>query len=334
MKRPLVTALLAVTFVSCSFILLPGQTLVESGPWKSFKQEHPSLSNVEIPSPFVLRRISGTVTWNGGKPLKGAYVEIGLREGETLGTDSDSKGSFQLSDFRFVRVFGIFGPFVQSAALRPGTYRFKVTKDGFHSTVGTIVISADAPKESILQIDLVPGEGYEEPPPPEDSIPSETLIPLSDALPVFETPRHKKWPEKYSAVYMPVSLAVGRVRTSDFPVDKQWYNIALHLEKRLPFRDLVCMLGKTWLENCSGSELLLRGYWTVWEGEHIVAKGWIPDNGPCIFGDKDMFECLGGFAGEAGKRYVVQVRFTLDGTPLNVTNPRLMVIRHKDLFGE
>jgi hypothetical protein len=30
--------------------------------------------------------------------------------------------------------------------------------------------------------------------------------------------------------------------------------------------------------------------------------------------------------GESGKKYVVEVKFTKDGTPLNVANPHLIVI--------
>ena len=41
--------------------------------------------------------------------------------------------------------------------------------------------------------------------------PDEQLLPLS-SVPPFVVPDPKKYPQKYAAVYMPVSLAVGRVR--------------------------------------------------------------------------------------------------------------------------
>ena len=43
-----------------------------------------------------------------------------------------------------------------------------------------------------------------------------------------------------------------------------------------------------------------------------------------------MFKFLGSFVGELGKKYVVEVKFTKDGTPLNIANPHLIVIKHKE----
>jgi hypothetical protein len=42
--------------------------------------------------------------------------------------------------------------------------------------------------------------------------------------------------------------------------------------------------------------------------------------------DKYMFKFLGKFVGESRKKYVVEVKFTRDGTALDVTNPHLIVI--------
>jgi hypothetical protein len=39
-----------------------------------------------------------------------------------------------------------------------------------------------------------------------------------------------------------------------------------------------------------------------------------------------MFKFLGKFMGESRKKYVVEVKFTRDGTALDVTNPHLIVI--------
>jgi len=43
-----------------------------------------------------------------------------------------------------------------------------------------------------------------------------------------------------------------------------------------------------------------------------------------------MFKFLGSFVVELGKKYVVEVKFTKDGTPLNIANPHLIVIKHKE----
>jgi hypothetical protein len=148
MKRSLGSALLAATFVLFSLLTLQSQEVIQSGPWKLFRQEKPPLNYLEIPTPFVVRDISGTIYSPEDKPLNGAYFEIGLAGGVTFGTDTDSRGWFQL------RAPRSFGPFMRFSAMKPGIYPFKVTKDGFHSTIGTIVVSPKAPKENSIKIQL------------------------------------------------------------------------------------------------------------------------------------------------------------------------------------
>ncbi len=43
-----------------------------------------------------------------------------------------------------------------------------------------------------------------------------------------------------------------------------------------------------------------------------------------------MYKFLGSFAAEADKKYVVEVKFTKDGTSLNVANPHLIVLQHRN----
>jgi hypothetical protein len=144
---------------------------------------------------------------------------------------------------------------------------------------------------------------------------------------------HKDFPQKRSDVYMPVSLAVGSVRTPEFSAIAHWYDIIIQVEKPLPFRQMQCMMGVATgpleLKDCSKNDPLLRADWAVWDGERIVDHGSIPDRCACAFEDKHIFKLLGSFGGEAGKKYVVEVKFTKDGTPLNVANPHLIVIQHR-----
>lgn len=167
--------------------------------------------------------------------------------------------------------------------------------------------------------------------------PDEQFLPPGD-VPTIEQPDRKKYPQKYSSVYMPVSLAVGRVRTPEFPVEKhsQWYDIMLQVEKPLPFLRMQCMVGVTLgpldAQYCDSDDPILRASWTVWEDEHIVEWGSIPEGCGCKFTNKNIFKLIGSFPLEAGKKYVVQVRFTKDGTSLNVANPHLIVIPHQDMW--
>lgn len=172
-------------------------------------------------------------------------------------------------------------------------------------------------------------------PPPQ--APDEQLLPLSSVATV-EPPNRKEYPQKYSSVYIPISLADGRVRTPEFPVVKhsQWYDIMLQVEKPFPLRRMECMVGATSgpfeKKDCEKDDPVVRADWTVWEDGHIVYWGSIPDNCGCIFTDKNIFKQIGSFPLEAGKEYVVQVHFTKDGSPLNVANPHLIVIPHGDMW--
>ena len=156
-------------------------------------------------------------------------------------------------------------------------------------------------------------------------------------IPGVSAGSHKDFPEKNSDIYMPVSLAVGTVRTPEFSVGGQLYDIIVQAEKPLPFAQMTCMMGVTMgpldLKDCSSDDPLLRADWTVWNNGHIVSSG----SSTAITADaaytkKYIFKLLGSFAGEAGKKYVVEVRFTKDGTPLNVANPHLVIIQHKKFW--
>jgi hypothetical protein len=307
---------------------LPAQDVVASGQWKHFQQEHPPLSYSEITTPITVRDIRGIITYgDGGKPLEAAYFEIGLKDGVTLGTVTSATGQFELLALH------LLGPLARSTAIDQGTYRFKVTKDGFHSAVGTVIVSRNASKQSKIAIELKPGEDYQQEQPKE--APNEQLLPQSSVA-SFVVRNPKKYPQKYAAVYMPVSLAGGRVRTPEFTASKsQWYAIALQFEvPLLPLR-MRCMTGATLgpldANECEKDERVLRADWTVWEDGRIAYWGSIPDEDGGKWG-ADMTVRVGNFGAVSGKRYVVQVHFTTDGSPLNIANPHLIVIPHKDMW--
>lgn len=172
---------------------------------------------------------------------------------------------------------------------------------------------------------------------PRPQSPNEQLLPPSSVA-TFVVPTPRKYPQKYAAVYMPVSLAAGRFRTPEFPAKKQsqWYDIMLQFEKPLPFGRMVCMVGVTSgpldKKDCEKGDPIVSADWTVWEDGRIVDFGSIPDDCGCIFTSENIFKQVGSFPVEAGKSYVVQVHFTKDGSPLDVANPRLVVIPHQDMW--
>src|ERR1035438_10347325 len=96
MKRTLGSVFLAVTFVSyCSFALHAQNA--DACTSRTYSHREPkALSSEVISTPFVVRDISGTITYNGGKPLEGAYIE--MPTGTTMVANQTSpRGHFTLS---------------------------------------------------------------------------------------------------------------------------------------------------------------------------------------------------------------------------------------------
>ena len=148
---------------------------------------------------------------------------------------------------------------------------------------------------------------------------------------------------KRSDVDMPVSLAIGTVRTPEFAVKHEAYFIMVQVEKPvkpttpdelLLMRQRICMMGLTMgpldVRECGRDELLLRADWTVWDGENVVQRGSDPDHCACMFENKHMYKIFGPFMGQSGKKYVVEMKFVRDASPLNTANPHLIVITVKN----
>lgn len=137
-------------------------------------------------------------------------------------------------------------------------------------------------------------------------------------------------PYPRSAIDMPVSLAVGTVRTHEFPVISENYSITLQAERRFPLPEMICMMGMTNnhfdREPCSADDPLLRADWTVWSAGQLVSGGSSPLEDHGAYPAHFLLKGLGVFHGESGKKYVVELKFTKDGSALNEANPHLIVI--------
>lgn len=135
---------------------------------------------------------------------------------------------------------------------------------------------------------------------------------------------------KHSPVDMPVSLALGTtVRTPEFVVKDTNYDIVIRVNRGLPTGQMICMMGGSLHpSHCDKYhyDVVIEAEWTVWDGEQIVAQGTATGrNGDMAFASAFMDRYLGTFVGKTNKKYVVEVKFTKDGTPLNEYKPRLIV---------
>lgn len=130
-------------------------------------------------------------------------------------------------------------------------------------------------------------------------------------------------------VSMPVSLAVGEVRTPEFRIYKdKYYNIDVEVKKLLPLAVLNCMLGISTgpldRTNC-GKRPVVQANWALWSGGQLVGHGSADDHRSGGWGN-DTVDCfIGKFKGQSGKNYVLTVSFIEDGSALAVTDPHLKV---------
>jgi hypothetical protein len=129
---------------------------------------------------------------------------------------------------------------------------------------------------------------------------------------------------------MPVSLAVGTVRTPEFFVKSADYDILIRVKRGLPLGQLECMMSITrnkGVDHCTmfHFDTVLGAEWTVWDGKNAVAQGSVQGKEFGGYSNDTLDRSIGTFSGEANKKYVVEVKFTKDGTILNEFKPRLIV---------
>jgi hypothetical protein len=117
------------------------QERYESGPFKGFVTEQPVLDVIRIAQPFKVPAVVGRVVYftalgAGETPLAGVIFEVRDNSGRVLSATTDTKGTFKID------------------GVPQGTYEFKVTKNGFHSVIGTIIVSSEVPRKKDIRIQL------------------------------------------------------------------------------------------------------------------------------------------------------------------------------------
>jgi hypothetical protein len=132
-------------------------------------------------------------------------------------------------------------------------------------------------------------------------------------------------------VDMPVTLEKGTIRSPEFTVKHKQYIIALQVDNALPLGQTKCMLGVHFAWEHDGCELVgfplaVEAEWTLYADGQPVAHGTVRGKDTAWETSKShTSRWIGNFMGEKGKKYVLEVTFTKDGTALRVANPRLVV---------
>ncbi|HET6176186.1 MAG TPA: carboxypeptidase-like regulatory domain-containing protein [Candidatus Sulfotelmatobacter sp.] len=88
----------------------------------------------EPDKPFTVRAVEGVVLDPSGAEMEGVVVETRDGAGQIRGTKTNRKGTFKLG------------------GVPEGTYKFKVTMNGFQSVVGDVMISNKANKTDKMKI--------------------------------------------------------------------------------------------------------------------------------------------------------------------------------------
>ncbi len=108
-----------------------------SGPYQGFVKERPELNKTESPDALKVADVRGVVVRGEDEPLPEVWFEIRDKSGDVRSVLTDSSGRFEIPD------------------APPGKYEFKVTRDGFQSLIGTIIVSPKFSQRPLhLQIEL------------------------------------------------------------------------------------------------------------------------------------------------------------------------------------
>jgi hypothetical protein len=130
LRHAFAAAVLAITLAA----LCPAQERFETGWLKGFTKSPTEHIIDEPDKPLTVRDVRGVVLDPSGAEMEGVVVEIRDETGRIRGTKTNGKGTFKLP------------------GVPKGTYKFKVTMNGFQSVVGDIIISNKANKTDPMKI--------------------------------------------------------------------------------------------------------------------------------------------------------------------------------------
>lgn len=112
------------------------QDRFESGPGKGFLRSPTEHIIVELPELLRVRNVEGSIADPHKDDMANVAFEIRDESGSIRTAFTDSRGRFHIR------------------GVPKGTYRFKTTKNGFQSIVGTIIITKDASKKNAINLQM------------------------------------------------------------------------------------------------------------------------------------------------------------------------------------
>jgi len=132
-------------------------------------------------------------------------------------------------------------------------------------------------------------------------------------------------------VDIPISLAIGTVRTPPIRTKHKFYQISIQFQgPSALYGELRCKVGALSFDGIVSdrcrAQLLIEAKWRVLDGNRVVAQGPVEGfSSEFDFGPRSIRRYIGEFECEMHHECVVEVTFTKDGSSLNAANPRLIV---------
>jgi len=130
------------------------------------------------------------------------------------------------------------------------------------------------------------------------------------------------------AARLPLSMTVGHFRTGDFVLDISCpYIVVIDFDRPAAMSDtrLDCMMGAVTPEdNCSGISPVLNVAWTLTSEGREVASG-SSDSDHAYYWDRGPTRILGGFRGNSGTHYMLDLEVKSDASVLFRARPELQI---------
>jgi len=145
------------------------------------------------------------------------------------------------------------------------------------------------------------------------------------------------WSETRSwrPVDMAISLSQGNIRTPEFKTNlTTLYIIQIEAMKNQPVDVLSCLLGirGATREACVNTRSVVEVSWVLRSQGGVVARGSTAEESGGIWMNDAIARLIGSFMGEKGRQYTLDVNVLADGSPLAVSNPRLIVGVHPSVY--
>jgi hypothetical protein len=127
---------------------------------------------------------------------------------------------------------------------------------------------------------------------------------------------------------VPITLSPGHFQSPEFKI---WaslhYRINIAFDSGIPLGKLDCLIGNNIesVQPCTGEPPILDVKWRVLSRGQVITTGSSSEHRRASYSYHKVQKFIGGFDGQGGQSYFVQVDILQDGSRLALANPKLEV---------